>query len=282
MKKIFKIEILVFLIILSIILSFLLFEKNKEKQYREMKPFEAANSSAWFVNNRIIGHAGGGIEHFTHTNSKEAIENTISAGINIIEIDFNLTSDGKIACYHLLDDAFWPVNKFPTAEEFKNIKIQGKFTPILIQDIFTYMEDNPDLYIAIDTKHDSISEIVQKIVDSCENKKLLNRFLIQCFYPGDKKLIEKIYDFPEENYIFANYKYSTNPYDSLEVCYKEGIQVVIVPLNIWSKEEFKMFKDKNIYVYAHTINRIDVANEVIDRGAYGIYTDYLFDYEIKE
>lgn len=279
-RKILKIEIIIILIVAFFILTCFVSNTLRERYYDSLDGFGRLHEESWVVKNKVVSHAAGGIDNLEYTNSKEALDNTINNGINIVEIDFGFTSDGHLICYHTPNDIHWKLGgSKPSLDEFLSLKIQGEFTPLTAEDIIKYMKENPNLYIAIDTKEKSLVPVVEKIVELCDEKILLNRFIIQCNYPGDKTKISKIYSFPEENYVFAIYKYSQNPYDILAVCYKENINIVLAPYYIWDAETIKMFKDKNIYLYLHTVNREDIANLIMYAGAHGIYTDYLFDFK---
>lgn len=269
---------LVILLLFLIIFSISTNEKREEcYDFVPMKKVE----NTWYTNNRTVIHASGGIDGLSYTNSQESFLNTIQNGGKVVEIDFDFTSDGYLVCYHLFGDINANMPEEFTLEEFLNTKIQGKYTPMRAEDVISIMEEHPEVMVSIDTKNEDISKVVKYIVDSCKNEEVLNRFIVQCFYPGDKTKVKEIYSFPEDNYLFAAYKDTKNPYKVMETCYKEKFNVVVVKNGIWSNETLDLFAAKNIYVYVYTVNRTDIADNTINNGVYGIYTDFLFDYVVE-
>ena len=93
---------------------------------------------SWYSQAKPIlwAHAGGGCLH-TYGNSKEAIEDSISKGFKVIEIDLDLTSDGVPVLSH----RFRPGNQIqfdhrPTLSEFLSAPINGRYTPLTLQGLF--------------------------------------------------------------------------------------------------------------------------------------------------
>jgi len=273
--------IIVIIAALFTFISFEFYDKAKHDYYYGLEPVEEVQGVTWYKNNPVIVHATGGIDGLSYTNSQEALLNSIEQGAKVIEVDFNYTSDGYLVAYHLLRDI--TVKKASiTLDEFLNLKIQGKYTPMTFLDVVDIMKENPDIYISVDTKTENLAALVQDIVGLCDDKEILNRLIIQCFYPGEKEAIKKIYNFPDENLLFAGYKYSTDIYKLLDVCYTENYKVITVSADIVTKDFLKLFKKKNIRVYVYTINRIDIADYLYDLGVYGIYTDFLHNYDPRE
>ena len=276
-KKLARVVLFFLFLLIFIEVGSFLFFAGDYKYYSSLDSFPEIKTETWYTENKTIIHATGGIDGLTYTNSQEALENTINNGGKVIEIDFDYTSDGYLVCYHKPKDISRYMKKEFTLEEFLSIKVKGKYTPMRIEEVIDIMEQNTEVYISVDTKHDDITEVVQDIVDACKNKEILNRFIIQCFYPGEKEKVSKIYDFPKDNYIFAAYKYSKNPFKVLKVCYEENYNVVAIKNGNWDEDILKLFDSKNIYVYLHTINNPEIKAEVLCKGTYGIYTDFIFD-----
>lgn len=249
----------------------------KYKYYSELEPLPTIKRETWYTKNNRIIHATGGIDGLTYTNSKESLANSVKNGGKVMEIDFDYTIDGYLVCYHKPKDISRYINNNFSLEDFLNTKVKGKYTPMMFKDVVEFMRNNPDIYISIDTKHEDITQVIKDVVMECKDKEILNRFIVQCFYPGEKEKVSKIYNFPEDNYIFAAYKYSKDPFKVLRVCYKENYNVVATTNGNWSLKILKLFSSKNIYVYLHTINNPEVANEAFNKGTHGIYTDFIFE-----
>ncbi|MDR1986860.1 MAG: hypothetical protein LBP88_07825, partial [Treponema sp.] len=130
----------------------------------------------------------------------EAIEQNYKKGHRVFEIDFSLTTDGKLVAVHDWDhgkritNASW--TNIPTNEEWKQEKIYDKYTPINIDDIITLMEKYKDMFIVTDTKETKKDIVVKQFMEIYQsadqiNIEILDRFIPQIYYP---KMLETIYD----------------------------------------------------------------------------------------
>ena len=211
----------------------------------------------------------------SYTNSKEAMEQSIKKGYRLIEVDFNYTTDNKLICVHNWTDAFYTLKQTPDYESFMRLKIQGKYTPISAEDIINYMKKYKDLYIVIDSKHEDLSAVVATLLEIAKEPEIMNRFIVQLYQPGEKAKIEAVYDFPSDNYLFTCYKYSTDPTLIFPLCYEENINVVTISTEALDEEALSLFMNKNIYIYEHTVNRPDKAQNRLNKGVWGLYTDFI-------
>ena len=273
-KKVLKIMAILILFVIFIIMLCCGQRSWEVAYYTHIKPMEKPVTNTWYTENKVVAHATGGIDGLDYTNSKEALLNSINNDIKVIEIDFNYTTDGQLVCYHYYKNITPDASEL-SLEEFLNVKIQGKYTPMTFEDVLQIMKNYSDVYISVDTKHLKLEEVVQDIVNKCNDRNILNRFIIQCYFPGDKTKISNIYNFPKENYLYSPYKYIEDPYEVLKICYKENINIVTIKNGIWSKDILNLFKSKNIYVYVYSINRLDMAEVAFKNGVHGIYTDFL-------
>ncbi len=271
-------------IIVCFILAVFLFMSNYSQKmerwfYESLPIVQGEGKNSWMISEQVVGHASGGIESMRYTNSLEALTQTINSGVKVIEVDFNYTNDKELVCYHTLYDLHCDVKNDISFIDFMSLRIQGRYSPMTFEDVVNIMRQNPHIYIALDTKYSDLIEMVEDVYNRCKDKDILNRLIIQLYYPNQKEKIQEIYDFP--NMLFAPYKYSENPYDTLKVCYRENINAVVVNYKSWSFEVFRLFKEKGINVYTYTVNREDIADKLLSNGVYGIYTDFLLDYKSK-
>lgn len=248
---------------------------------KELAEFENApalgfNEDAWYADNLLIYHGGGGIDGLDYTNSEESLELTLNRGIRAIEIDFDYTTDNKLVCMHYLGDVDWTAKEY-TYEEFMAQKVQGKYTSTDAAYVVNLMREYKDLYVIIDTKNEYLKNVVTDLVNLADDKTVCDRFVVQLYQPEDKAMVEEIYDFPEDNYLFTSYKFGYDPYSLVKLCFEQGIKIITLPEGKYSftEETMRFLRTKNIYIYEHTINRPDVAQRQLDKGMYGLYTDFL-------
>lgn len=129
------------------------------------------------------------------TNSKEATSYSLSNDINLIELDFQVTSDNILVCRHdwssstssVLETTFSNSELIPTYSEFKDCKIYRKYFAIGINDVFDLMKENKDMYVITDTKNTDLETVKLEfglLVDAARksnNEELLNRFVVQLY-----------------------------------------------------------------------------------------------------
>lgn len=276
-NKTLKIVIVVnILLFLAIIIKVNVSKYIEIKRVEDLPKMQEIQGDTWYKDTNIVGHAGGHIDRYVYTNSKEAVLHTLEQGINVIEIDFDYTSDGHLVCYHLPYNINDGINEMISFKDFMKQKIQGTYTPITPENVFEYMRENPEFYVAVDTKHESLTEVVKDLVKICPDKQLLNRLIIQCYYPGEKIKILNVYNFPEENIVYTSYKHTDNPYKVIEICIKENYNVALMDYRDLNEKTIKLFKDKNIYLYVFTVNDAKKADKLFEQGIHGIYTDFLY------
>ena len=143
--------------------------------------------------------------------------------------------------------------------------------------VVEYMENYPELYVIIDTKEEDQVQVVKTLIDlSAHNPDITDRFVIQLYAEGVKSEIQKLYPFQDSNYLFTIYKYGDRmPRSVMKICYDENISVVTIPYSAWKEEDRQIFYSRDFKVYEHTVNCPDDANEAIEEGVWGIYTDLL-------
>lgn len=132
----------------------------------------------------LIAHAGGAIDGYTYTNSREALEKAVSNGYKHIEFDFAFTSDSVLVAaydWNMFNDISGFSSKGDTApslQEFISRKIYGRYTPMTATDIKEYFLSNKELILVTD-----------KISDAAVLKKnfapLKKRMIVEAFTHND-------------------------------------------------------------------------------------------------
>lgn len=238
---------------------------------------------AWYESVPLIYHAGGDVGGLDYTNSIEAMEETLAEGQRFVEIDFLYTSDGELACAHYWESLWEEEQKIPNLEEFKKLKIFGKYTSMNAYQLVDYMKQYPDLRIIIDTKEENYEAVIRDLVEiSSFDTDITERFIIQLYEAGSKEVFQKIYPFKDENFLFTAYKLGANYSNRImNICYEENIAVVAVPADSWEQETIDMFREKDFIIYEYTVNRPNRANESIAMGIQGFYTDCMVETDLK-
>jgi hypothetical protein len=113
-----------------------------------------------------IAHAGGGIDGFIYTNSKEAVLNSIGNGFKYIELDLFLSQDENLLCIHDIYEFNKMTDTKDTSlsintEEFKSRVIYKKYTPLTLTEV-----------LQIQNKYSFII-----VIDKISKPKILNKFI---------------------------------------------------------------------------------------------------------
>lgn len=109
-----------------------------------MRPFNDNPSNISLDSKMLIAHAGGLIDGYSYTNSKEALLKSISEGYQYIELDLYGTTDGPIVCLHELEDFhemtdLKNVHRFDL-KTFKNARFHYKYTPLSLDEAIEIWE----------------------------------------------------------------------------------------------------------------------------------------------
>lgn len=241
---------------------------------------------AWYLGDgRMISHACGGIDGLTYTNSREALELAIRKGFRVIEVDFSLTKDGHVVCWHdwqnnMDQNPDWSDDNPPTLDAFLSTPVYHKYTALSFRELLDYMEEHPEIFIVTDIKseNETYRSIVQGIVADAKDtsrEAILDRLVIQIYKEEEYDLLLEYYPF--KNFLFTTYKYAD--YDlnnTARICLDKGIHVVTLPTGwIDSEEKIKVFTDKNIKVFTNTLNTVGGLRMFAEHGVSGFYTDFL-------
>lgn len=213
-----------------------------------------------------IPHALGAIDNIPYTNSKEALEKSLQNGIYTMEIDVCLTKDLIPVMSHELQDNINYV-------DFMNQKIEGKYTPLALKDLFEYMRLNKNLFFILDfKKQDSETHIINYIKEFAND--IIDQFIIQF---SSKKEYKKIMSLHKFKYWHYNFSVDGNLNMNLAFVVRNKVQTCSVSKrNIKNQRSLKYLNKFNVKVFAYTINDKAIEEKLYSWGADGIITDFLF------
>lgn len=253
--------------------------------FSEYEPLEP-DENAWYQENHLIAHALGGIEETEYTNSKEAFLEAVENEYRVFEVDFSVTSDGKVVCAH----DFTAFSELPDYETFMASKVAGKYSPLDVEDLISCFAQNDDLYLMTDFKWDnsfgSNNHDVEIIMDTLTqtiaqfDESLLNRVIIQVYSEQNYVYISENY--PYQNYVYTLYNFAYPIYEEVAAtCLKYQIPVVTMHYDRATREHIDILKKWNIQVFSHTVNDLEQAALQQQNGVTGIYTDWILPTEME-
>ena len=233
----------------------------------------------------LIAHAGGGLykdengEQISqiYTNSREAMENSYSNGHKVFEIDFLLTTDGKLAAVH----DWQRVDGQKSSEEWKGMMIEDMYKALFIEDVYEFMLEYPDTFLVTDTKsffNDTETNIkqVEQLVDIAKEMdgSLLQRIVPQVYDQDCYSILMGVYAF--DSVIYTLYESLDTPEEVAEfVAACDNIKVVAMMWTQLTGDFYKALAGLSKYAYFFTINIPGQVEIFRMWGARGFYTDYL-------
>lgn len=224
-----------------------------------------------------IAHAMGGIDGNTYTNSREAFIRNYRAGHRVFEADLRLTRDGGLVAAHDL-----PVNedgKPMLEKEFRKYKVQDRYTSLTFKDIAKLMKKYPDMYLVTDTKEKDAALVVQQfayIVDVANeiDPEILTRIIPQIYNMEMLDTVMGVYNWNSMIYTL----YALDDFSEKEVAdfaYQQGIGVVATYADRAQELFMHELYDRDIKVCIYTYNTPSEEAEWRQKGAAGLYTDFL-------
>ena len=230
-----------------------------------------------------IAHALGSIGDISYTNSKEAFLRSYNLGLRLMEVDFSLTKDMRLVCFHYgmkkalnFDKNINMINE----SEFLSKKYLNKYTPLNLQKLLKLMKQHPDCYVITDfeyNKKETFEVYLSKIVSLTRkyDAKLLKRFVIQIYSPEHLEAVKKNKEL--KNVILKLYKSTSTSNQIFNFIQKNKnyIKAVTMPLSaIQLNQQFIVNLRKNrIPVFTHTVNNPNSIYNLIKKYIFGFYTD---------
>lgn len=222
---------------------------------------------------RLVAHAGGDIYGIALTNSLEAINSSVEEGNQLIEMDFNYSTDGTPICIHDWGNVNWLMNIEKSTEPM-SIK-QFSSTPCILdlhlltlEALQDWLVKHPSVYIVTDIKDNSIG---------------LLKTIKESFPEMYKQIIPQIYSFEEYDLAYKlGYKkiiltlYLVNAADQeiLDFCKEHKLLAVTMDQVHGESALPRMLSEIDIPSYVHTINSYSEYKNLRNNGVYGVYTDY--------
>ncbi len=242
----------------------------------------------WHLENPVVAHALGQIEGRYETNSREAFLHSYDQGIRVFEADFQLTSDGILVVrhdfeqisYYNLEQVVYNKDTSMTYDRYINEKINFKYTPLTGESLLQLLVEHPDAYLITDTKHtdsptltSQFTQLVQ-IAQKLGEPQVLDRIVVQIYNPEMYHQVGEIYPF--DQWIYTLYQQENPDYHQVgQFCRENAIDVVTLSEERVSQERMDILDRYGLKVYAHTVNRLQKSNSLLEMGVDGVYSDVL-------
>ncbi|MBP5706914.1 MAG: hypothetical protein J6W76_06480 [Spirochaetales bacterium] len=231
----------------------------------------------------LICHAFGSVDSHAYTNSREAFMANYRAGMRYFEVDFALSRDGQLICFHpgeggRLSKPTEDVSVF-TAREYAKIRIDEHYHTMDIDEVQRLMIHYPDMYIVTDTKGWS-QELVDAFTASVFKTRydVHRRIILQIYRPSDYDLIAPMFRyFTFGGIIYTLYQLDISYQEVLDFVRDKNILAIAVETERLRKRQSTILwlKSHGMNVYVFTVNDQEWLDRVYKLGLDGVYTDVL-------
>lgn len=262
--------------------------RNADKNNGNFDKILYNDAQEWYERYNIVAHSGGEIDGHKYTNSMEAWIKSYNEGIRVFDADLNLTSDGVLVLRHAWSDDLGQnsISKcdVPTYSEFRNTLIFQKYTPMSVEDMFQFMKEHEDVYVACDFKEfdqNIIMELV-RIAKEIGGDEVLQRVIISFYCYSDYETIKEIYPF--DNWAIRQYAQEPHNYSELATfCVKNDIHVCMVgEYYIDEADDISVLTKCGIEVFAAVVNEKEKYDEYKMMGIKGVVSDSLTEENIQK
>lgn len=219
----------------------------------------------------IIAHAGGQLGGHTYTNAIDAMENSYKNGVRLMEMDFDWSTDGELVGMHSWDGFvtkfFNVISKAYSYYEYENFQmINGwqQSTPQTLEDWFV---DHPDAYLVTDIKGNNIEGL--RILKE-RHPDLAERTIPQIYQLSEYQAVK---DLGYDNIILTLYIIRSTDDEIVEFARDNHLFGVTMPDFKAQTDLPYRLKELGVYVYSHTINSLNQAEELERLGVSGFYSD---------
>ena len=221
---------------------------------------------------KLVAHAGGAIYGFRLTNSLEALNTAYENGFRLIELDFEVTSDGKYVLLHdwdsmagrmLFEKRVFALDEYLSADSFMGLTLMD------LDMLLSWMSEHTDAYIITDAKCGNQPFLEDLHLAAGE---LFDRFIPQAYS------FEEYSEAKELGYsrvILTLYQMGTdNEAELFSFAERETPFAITLPMTEISEEMISGLASRGVYTYAHSVNDLSFYENWRAYGLYGIYTDY--------
>lgn len=275
-----KQKIIIFPLVCAVIIAACLFCSCAEGS-PAYAPYTNTEEAAFLMENtKYIIHAAGRLgvdigQPLDGSNSMDGLVNAYENGNRIIELDFNFTDDGYLACIHdwykqyssaITDNV--PLN----LDEFLSCKIYDMYTPLWLGSLVDFMREHEDVYIVTDIKDRNVDGAAA-IAHICPDLK--NRFIIQIY---DAEEYDDIRELGFEYIIYTLYRLDWKEKTDTRALAKFAAKHPLIGYTFsWELCEVDGYVDgmkhAGVPLFIHTVNDPSEQQAYFDMGIDGIYTD---------
>ncbi len=224
---------------------------------------------------RLIAHGGGEIEGCDTSNSAEALMNAADSGYSLVEMDFNITSDGHVVLVHDWNETteYYYQTKLiepVSLEEFKGFLSYGKFHVMELSDLIHILDMSDTFRIVTDAKTANL-EVLTAIAE--QYPAYLDRFIPQIYQYDQYQTVK---DLGYKDIILTLYMMQAPVVEEIADFYEEkGLYAITISVEDYMDKIANRLAGKGVKIYRHPVNSFEESNDLMEEGVYGVYTSGL-------
>ncbi|MCC8089923.1 MAG: S-layer homology domain-containing protein [Oscillospiraceae bacterium] len=225
-----------------------------------------------------ICHAGGIIDGNPGTNSAEAMNRSYLLNCQYIEVDLTWTADGYLVCLHDWYKQYSSSIENYVAmnlEEFKQIKILDKYTPMTLYNLAEWIRAHPSVRVITDVKSENIKALT---TIAAQYPDIVDRLIPQIFQYSEYETVKEL---GYENIILSLYQMTYNEKaNAKEVANFAkshslwGITFSYELVDELGTEYVATLESAGTQLFVHTVNDPDEIEHYINMEIDGVYRDY--------
>ncbi|HRQ05260.1 glycerophosphodiester phosphodiesterase family protein [Nitrosomonas halophila] len=222
----------------------------------------------------VIVHGGGMITGQIYSNSLQALTAAYQAGHRCFEVDFSWTSDGHLVLIH---DWMSTYRRFfdqpagaPTLARFTSLTMKYGLTQMRFEDLISWLSSHPAAMIITDIKDDNLAGLRYIMRHSAG---MQYRFIPQIYQPDEYRPAREL---GFQRLILTLYRANLSDQALLDFVDSHALSAVTMPVNqSLSSNVVAELNQRNVPVYAHTVNQAAFFSYLQSQGIKGIYSDVL-------
>lgn len=256
-----------------------LLENNLLGKIRQDYVDEEIKKSGLINKENTVMHAGGYYNNESYRNQKEAFNYNLARDKKYFEIDYINTADGQLVAMHSWDGFLkrfygkddFVIGKALDYNEFMSLKSVNDYSQFDAKLSIDWLRANPEAFFITDIKENNIENLKIFIKPWAEG--IMDRIIPQVY------TIEEYYEAKAlgfGNIIYTSYMNKDTLDQIIEFAKTEKPFGITLTLDRFESGAFDPIKSiEGVKIFVHTINDLNQAEDLINRGAYGVYTDRL-------
>ena len=223
----------------------------------------------------LIAHGGGELDGFSTSNSAEAVMAAADNGYSLIELDFNMTSDGHVVLVHDWNETtvYYYQTQFespPDLETFKGMLSYNRFHTMSIDDLVAIFDKCDTFRVVTDAKDANI-EVLTAIAE--QYPEYLDRFVPQIY---GYEQYETVKELGYKDIILTLYVMEVPLRNELAAFYRDnGLFAITISIEKYMDKLAGQLIADGVKGYRHSVSDFEECCRLLDAGCHGVYTSGL-------